>query len=67
MIKKYNSQSDFFDVLGDEYVQIKKYKGFNCAVTIEEMYHHFKERLIKEGFILERLGKALPPKDLSDD
>lgn len=44
----YKNQTEFFKALGDEYIQTKTFCGLNCTVTIEEMYQHFKVRMIEE-------------------
>jgi len=45
---EYKSQEDFFDKVGEHALYPKFYGDCLWPVSVEEMYKHFKERLIEE-------------------
>ena len=48
MMSDYKNQVEFFEKCGDDYLQPKSFGECIYPVTVEEMYQHFKSRLIDE-------------------
>ena len=44
----YKTQEEFFKNVGDDYIEPTYYGESHNPITVEEMYQHFKERLISE-------------------
>lgn len=53
---KFDSQEEFFEHVGDMFIEPKQFGECLWPVTVEELYQHFKARLIAELHVI-------PPSD----
>ena len=44
----FKDYTDFFDKCGDDWLHPRQYGGCIWPVTVEEMYQHFKDRMVAE-------------------
>lgn len=59
---KYATQQEFFAARGDEPLVVQGYGEQHNLVTVEEMYQHFRARMIEEARSAES-GNGNPPCD----
>ena len=45
-MSNYKDQVEFFERCGDQYIHPKSYGECTYSVTVEEMYQHFKSRMM---------------------
>lgn len=48
MKREYETHQEFFEKAGDQWLHPMQYGECFYAVTVEEMYQHFKARLMEE-------------------
>lgn len=61
MSKEFENHEEFFEHMGETVVRTKFYET-DCHISVEEMYQHFKARLISEVFVISE--ELLSPVDL---
>jgi hypothetical protein len=55
---EFESHEQFFDYAGDHFIQPRSRGECYFPVTVEELYRHFKARMLYE--LSEELGKKKP-------
>ncbi len=56
---KFQDHKEFFDGVGDESISTEYHCEESSSFTVEEMYQHFKARMIEESAPVENKGMVL--------